>query len=414
MERQERERGVARLEEQISELLAAAEARIASLPPGAAAEYKRLQGESGALGREVERKQAELEAVNAQVSAAEEALRRDRVRDDYGVAEKRLASLAGELAALQEELSTSQLDPAAAREKLLARVKADNARMQAVEKQLRGEEEGLAAKRAALAELEREVEERRSEAGDSAKYEALFKRDAEMTEFIDRFGEAREREVAAQRRTQDTVLALLEHVSEGLLREASLPSREAAQDMREDLADKQRELKASEMTAESLREQLRLRQLELEKIGALEGTIGAELQALAARMAAMAAEGPRHNDMEGLRAAADGARARLRAAIEAHAARREALRPAAAAAERELEAHRAALAAIPQAAALEAAEAQLREGEAAAFALREFIAAAGRDSDFEPAREEARRALLELNLHTVSLISSGIGLAGAF
>jgi chromosome segregation ATPase len=371
MERQERERGVARLEEQIVELLAAAEARIAALPPGSAAEYKRLQGESGALGREVERKQAELEAVNAQVSAAEEMLKRDRVRDEYAVTEKRLASLGAELAALQEELSVSQLDPAAAREKLLVRVKTDNARMQAVEKQLRAEEEGVAAKRAALAELEREVEERRSEAGDSAKYEALFKKDAEMTEFIDRFEEVREREVGAQRRTQDTILALLEHISEGLLREAALPSREAAEDMREDLADKQRELKASEMTAESLKEQLRLRQLELEKIGALEGTIGAELQSLAARMAAMAAEGPKHADIDGLRAAADAARGTLRTAIEAHAARREALRPAAAAAERELEGHRAALAAIPQAAALEAMEAQLREAEAAVFALRE-------------------------------------------
>jgi hypothetical protein len=76
-----------------------------------------------------------------------------------------------------------------------------------------------------------------------------------------------------------------------------------------------------------------------------------------------------------------------------------------------LEGHRAALAAIPQAAALEAAEAQLRDAEAAVFTLREFIAAAGRDNDFEPAREEARRVLLELNAHCVSIVTSGVGLA---
>ena len=371
MERQERERGVARLEEQTAELLAAAEARIASLPPAAAAEYKRLQAESATLGREVEKKQGELEAVNAQVAAAEEALRRDRVRDEYAVAEKRLAALTAEVASLTEELSTSQLDPAAAREKLLARVKTDNARMQAVEKLLRSEEEGLAAKRQALQDLEKEIEERRGEAGDSAKYEALFKRDAEMTEFIDRFDEAREREAGAQRRTQDTILALLEHISEGLLREASLPTREAAEDAREDLADKQRELAASEQTAESLREQLRLRQLELEKIHALEGAIGGELKSLGARMAAMEAERPKHLDLEGLRRAAEAARGVLRGAAEAHAARREELRPRASAAARELEEQRRALAAIPQAGALEAAEGQLRAAEAGVFALRE-------------------------------------------
>ena len=40
---------------------------------------------------------------------------------------------------------------------------------------------------------------RRGEAGDSAKYEMLFKRDQEMTEFIDRFPDMRDKEVGEQR-----------------------------------------------------------------------------------------------------------------------------------------------------------------------------------------------------------------------
>ena len=40
-----------------------------------------------------------------------------------------------------------------------------------------------------------------------------------MTEFIDRFGEMRERESAEQRRMQETIVALLEHISEGMDRE---------------------------------------------------------------------------------------------------------------------------------------------------------------------------------------------------
>jgi hypothetical protein len=47
----------------------------------------------------------------------------------------------------------------------------------------------------------------------------LFKRDQEMTEFIDRFNEMRDRETAEQKRMQDTVVGLLEHISESLDRE---------------------------------------------------------------------------------------------------------------------------------------------------------------------------------------------------
>jgi intraflagellar transport protein 74 len=459
IERQERERGVARLEEAIAALTRAAEERIASLPPAEAAEYRKLQVESGALQREVERRQGELEQVSAAVEAAEEALRRERTRDEYAAGEKRLALLGSELASLQDELATSRLDPTAAREKLLAKVKGENARMQAIDRQVKEEEEGAAAGRRALAELDREIEERRGEAGDSAKYEALFKRDAEMTEFIDRFPEHREREVGEQRRLQDSILALLEHASEGLLREANLPSRAAAEEMKEDLSDKQRELRASEMTVEQLREHLKLRQTELEKIHRLEGNLVAELRGLGERMEAMARERPKFADLAGLRAAADAARDALRGAIEGHIAARDAARGPAAAAEREVERARQALAALPQAAALEAAEGALKAAEATVFGLKECawgggggwrggegewggrgarcfyaplapslspffctrtsrfhtfthalpaslgamadIATAGKDSDFEPVREEVRRTLTELNLMRV-------------
>ena len=171
MERAERERGAARLEDQITELKRTAEARIASLPPAELQEYRKLQAENAALARDIERKQGELEAVNADVEAAEEELRRDRVRDEFAAAQKRLSSLQKEHASLQEEMAASRLDPATARERLLARVKTDNARMQAIEKEIKVEEDAIASRRKAVGDLDKEVEERRGEAGDAAKYE---------------------------------------------------------------------------------------------------------------------------------------------------------------------------------------------------------------------------------------------------
>lgn len=51
-----------------------------------------------------------------------------------------------------------------------------------------------------ISELTSDIEERRGDAGDAAKYELLFKRDTEMTEFIDRFEELRDKEASAGRR----------------------------------------------------------------------------------------------------------------------------------------------------------------------------------------------------------------------
>jgi hypothetical protein len=49
-------------------MLRAAEARIASLPPSEAAEYRRLQAENATLAKDIELKQGELEAANREVS----------------------------------------------------------------------------------------------------------------------------------------------------------------------------------------------------------------------------------------------------------------------------------------------------------------------------------------------------------
>ena len=45
-----------------------------------------------------------------------------------------------------------------------------------------------------------------------------------------------------------------------------MPSREQADEMKDDLGDKNRELKVSQMTAERLGEELQLRQAELDKV----------------------------------------------------------------------------------------------------------------------------------------------------
>lgn len=76
---------------QITELQRAAETRLNSLSPPLLAEYRALTAECKTLNSGVSGLQQELERVNAQVEAAEGALRRDRVRDEYALLEKRVS-----------------------------------------------------------------------------------------------------------------------------------------------------------------------------------------------------------------------------------------------------------------------------------------------------------------------------------
>lgn len=56
--------------------------------------------------------------------------------------------------------------------------------------------------------------------------EVLQKRDQEMTEFIEKFDQTRQEALADQRIVKSTIVALLEHISQGLESQHQMPSRE--------------------------------------------------------------------------------------------------------------------------------------------------------------------------------------------
>jgi intraflagellar transport protein 74 len=64
----------------------------------------------------------------------------------------------------------------------------------------------------------------------------------------------------------------------------------------------------------------------------------------------------------------------------------------------EYEKKKASLAKEPQNAAIEALEKKLKTYEQTVFTLRDFISTKGRETDFEPIRDECLKLLGELNL----------------
>lgn len=404
MERQERERGIVRLEEQISQLQRISEARLASLPPVQLAEYRNLQAESRSLTSEIQQQQTELERLNQQVEAAESTVRSDTLRDECALLEKRIAHLRREKAGLEEDLAAVRLGPAEARERLLAKVKADNATIQALDKDLAEVEEANAARRKVIAEVNAEIDERRNGGNgngansESAKYELLFKRDQEMTEFIDRFPDMKGKEVAEHSRMQNTIVALLEHMAEGIDREKAMPDRAAAADMKEDLEDKTRDVKAAQVTQERLQGELGLRQVELDKIASLDSKIGEEMSTVAKRIRDMQNEMPKLRDIEGLRVAADTAKSSLYARVKEYARRRDALRQQAAGLSAEVDKRRAVLSRDPQAQAIEASESKVRAYEQTVFSLKDYLASKAGETDYSLLHAQVMQAVAELNI----------------
>ena len=82
------------------------------------------------------------------------------------------------------EASASQLDPAAAREKLLEKVKEDKAKMGDYDRRIKDQTQENERLRKMSSELSHDLEERKGDNSDSQKYEVLFQRDQEMTAFI--------------------------------------------------------------------------------------------------------------------------------------------------------------------------------------------------------------------------------------
>lgn len=101
------------------------------------------------------------------------------------------------------------------------------------------------------------------------KYQKLQEKDQEMIDFIQKFPDAKKRELGAVKETETRIRALLEHISKQLSRSAALPTKHGFQDLQGEVAYKQRNLENSQSTAERLRSEKEMRDMELDKINNL-------------------------------------------------------------------------------------------------------------------------------------------------
>jgi hypothetical protein len=77
--------------------------------------------------------------------------------------------------------------------------------------------------------------------------QALFKRDQQMSQFIDTFADTRESALKDQAAAEEMITGLLRHISRNHDRETNMPTAQEAKQNSEELSFKARQLKTSEV-----------------------------------------------------------------------------------------------------------------------------------------------------------------------
>lgn len=148
-----------------------------------------------------------------------------------------------------------------ARERLLNRIKQDNAEIKQLEKDVGDVRKIIDTYQRNIKEIEQDLQEKKSggaggEGDEAQKYEILYQKEREINEFMERFEEDKttyERDIGEH---QLTIAALLEHMQKTMLRQNNLPTTAQYKDKKEELAFKMGQVDNAETTFARLKVEL--------------------------------------------------------------------------------------------------------------------------------------------------------------
>jgi len=284
LEKRSHEEEIQRMSNEMQAMTKAAEERLNELHPDQRQEYGDLRDENVYLGRELADGREELEHVSGRCNALEDSLQRDVLRAHAQTLQVVHQEAREKLDVLEQEMRQGSMSVPEQREILLSRVKTDNAEIVAAEKrnsELKLEKERL---RTQTKDVISDAQDRKDEGNDQQKYEILFAKDQEMTQFIDSFAEHKTDEETKMNEKQTSVVRLLENISTALSLNTGLTPDGQMRDMEDELEFKSRQLQNSETTQNRLEAELTKRQGELDKIESLDMKITQELQQVETKM----------------------------------------------------------------------------------------------------------------------------------
>lgn len=234
--------------------------------------------------QEINNTRGELEDVTARLNQAEHRLRADTLKQRAQHLRDEKTHLMKRKEDLELQTNEMNLPFPEARERLMNRIKQDNAEIKQQEKEIGEMRKMIDSYQRNVKEISNElngVQGKPGENEDAQKFEILYQKEKEIQEFTTKF-ETEKAEYEQQiTNLQAVIPPLLEHMQKNLARQNKLPGRDAVDEMKKDLNFKQRQLNDAEMTAAKLQIEVEARTADLDKIRNLETRIDKEMETVA-------------------------------------------------------------------------------------------------------------------------------------
>lgn len=371
--------------------------KLNMLEPQKLQRYNELLALSRDLTQQQDALQSEVDAVTERLREVEGTGDRSYT-EEYEALSKRLNKLEKDHRNLSEELEIWETkDSKELLDKLRARVEAQSKETREAEAAVAAVREQTAAVEKQLRELDEDMNDRKAEADDKDKFDKLRQRDAEMTEFIDNFEENRAATLQDQQKTQDTIVALLEHMSQSLEHEHDMPSKDQLKEMKDEASFREKQFESSQQTVQRLALEKKQREAELQKIETVDEKIQIELVSLDKKMRSMRSDMVEFDDIDGLRRRAAATMTSLSRLLKDYQARRDTIKGQVAQLSAKHDELKAKIAASDEHKTLTALEAKLRTYAQTIFQLQEYVETKGRLTDYKPLKENCFYQVDELN-----------------
>lgn len=417
MQRKQREQDTQQLEEQIQKFHRAVQERVNQLEPSKQRAYADLMSRKNEMEEKMSQNEARMAETTQRIRQFESDEKGHSHRKEYVALDKRIQTLRRDMHDVQEETAIAELDPKEAHQRFVARVNQHKQSTKSMEETIAQLKEEIASIKRGLEEVSNVNTSPEDDAKEQEKYDLLFKRDQDMTAFIDNFDETRDGVLNEQIKAKSTIVLLLEHISRTVDESSHMPTQDAVGEMQDAKTFKERNLQTAQKTMENLQAEKKKRERELETLRNSEPKLVKEINGLKDEMARLKNELNDFEDIEGVRRRYERTKVELLELHGQYIKRRDGMRQQMQSVSAENEGLKKMLASNDTARELEETERRLKQAEKVIFDLKEFIDLKSRETDYEGLKANCLKMSDSLNAAAIrankntgsSLAQQGIG-----
>ncbi|XP_039203759.1 intraflagellar transport protein 74 homolog isoform X2 [Crotalus tigris] len=404
-ERQSKEKLIQAVEDDIRQEKQAAENIIKNMSEEDQTKYIEMKMANEKLLQELASLQQEMDAVNMKEQALEAEITHSQIKQEalqlyeklHGLEEHR-----DQMIAEDKNMGSPQEE----RERLLKQVKEDNQEIASMERQLTDIKEKINHLNEGIRQLDMDLEEHQGEK--NLKYKELKKREESMDNFLESFEETKNQELERKAEIEANIVALLEHSSRNVsrMKQISSVTNQELKIMQEDLTFKSSEMQKSQSTAKNLGTDSQRLQMDLQKMGLLEGKMVDELTSLKEKIEQMSKDLEVYNNLPALKTTGEEKKKKLQEEKERLTKHRDAFKKIMEHLNREYEGLKLQLQENETHAQLTNLERKWQHHEQNNFVMKEFIATKSQESDYRSIMKNVMKEVAEYNKTIIEALQS--------